>query len=149
MRIGEVAERTQTPIDTIRYYERSGLLPPPGRTASNYRSYAPSQIARLNFIRRCRSLDMSLEEIRTLLVFCEQPARHCDAVNEVIDGHIRHVEERVKQLQRLARELRQLRGVCRAPGSAADCQILNRLRNDSSASRAATRPGRRARASHG
>jgi Cd(II)/Pb(II)-responsive transcriptional regulator len=149
MRIGEVAERTQTPVDTIRYYERLGLLPKPGRTASNYRAYTPGQVERLNFIRRCRGLDMSLEEIRALLVFCDQPQRHCRSVNEVLDEHIRHVEDRISQLQRLARELQQLRGVCRAPGTAGDCQILNQLRHSSSAFAKTASSGRRARASHG
>lgn len=129
MRIGEVATRTRTAVDTIRYYERLGLVPPPGRTASNYRTYAPAHVERLEFIRRCRGLDMSLAEIRALLVFCDQPQRHCDSVNDVLDERIRHVERRIDELQRLARELRQLRGVCRAPGSAADCRILNRLRS--------------------
>lgn len=129
MRIGEVAARTRTAVDTIRYYERLGLVPPPGRTASNYRTYAPAHVERLEFIRRCRGLDMSLAEIRALLVFCDQPQRHCDAVNDVLDQRIHHVEGRIEELQRLARELRQLRGVCRSPGSAADCRILNRLRS--------------------
>ncbi|MDZ7651392.1 MAG: Cd(II)/Pb(II)-responsive transcriptional regulator [Burkholderiaceae bacterium] len=149
MRIGEVAERTQTPVDTIRYYERLGMLPKPGRTASNYRAYTPGQVERLNFIRRCRGLDMSLQEIRALLVFCDQPQQHCRSVNEVLDEHIRHVDERISQLRRLAKELRELRGVCRSPGTAADCQILNQLRHRSSAVRKTASSGRRARASHG
>jgi Cd(II)/Pb(II)-responsive transcriptional regulator len=149
MRIGEVAQRTQTPVDTIRYYERLGLLPKPGRTSSNYRAYTPGQVDRLNFIRRCRGLDMSLEEIRVLLVFCDQPKRHCRSVNDVIEEHIQHVEERISQLQRLARELRQLRGVCRAPGTAGECQILTQLRNAASAGTARAPRRGRARASHG
>lgn len=147
MRIGEVAERTQTPVDTIRYYERLGLLPKPGRTTSNYRAYTSGQIERLNFIRRCRGLDMSLNEIRELLVFCDEPQRHCRAVNDVLDEHIRHVEDRISELRRLTRELRQLRAVCRAPGTAAECRILNTLR--AAVPRKTTAAGRRARASHG
>lgn len=149
MRIGEVAERTQTPVDTIRYYERLGLLPRPARTSSNYRSYLPDQVERLHFIRRCRGLDMSLEEIRTLLVFCDQPHKHCDAVNGVLDEHIRHVVERIIELQRLAKELRQLRNVCRSPGTAADCQILKRLRAARTRPLRAASTGRKTRASHG
>ena len=133
MRIGEVATLTETPVDTIRYYERLGLLPAPARTGSNYRSYSAAQIERLHFIRRCRSLDMSLAEIRSLLVFCDQPQRHCHDVNAVLDEHIRHVDQRIEELSRLARELKQLRAVCRAPGKAADCRILNVLRSDATA----------------
>lgn len=149
MRIGEVAEVTRTPVDTIRYYERLGLLPKPGRTASNYRAYTSGQVERLNFIRRCRSLDMSLDEIRELLVFCDEPQRHCHAVNDVLDGHIRQVEDRIGQLQRLARELRQLRAVCRAPGTAADCRILGRLRSDRPVRSATVTVARKPRAGQG
>lgn len=130
MRIGELAQRTQTPVDTIRYYERLGLLPRPARTTTNYRSYSAAQAERLQFIRRCRSLDMSLDEIRSLLVFCDQPERHCDDVNGTIEAHIRHVDERIEELKRLARELRQLRAACRAPGASAHCQILATLRTE-------------------
>jgi Cd(II)/Pb(II)-responsive transcriptional regulator len=144
MRIGEVADQTQTPVDTIRYYERSGLLPTPARTSSNYRSYSAAQVERLSFIRRCRGLDMSLDEIRSLLVFCDQPQRRCHEVDTVLDDHIRHVDQRIEELNRLARELKQLRAVCRAPGSAANCRILNTLRSDASpASRSAPRHVRR------
>ena len=148
MRIGQMADRTRTPVDTIRYYERQGLLPKPERTASNYRAYPPGHMERLNFIRRCRGLDMSLEEIRALLVFCDQPQLHCRSVNDVLDEHIRHVEDRIQQLRRLAKELRQLHGVCRAPGTAADCQILNALRSNASVPSKPAAIGRRVRASH-
>jgi Cd(II)/Pb(II)-responsive transcriptional regulator len=147
MRIGEVAEKTQTPIDTIRYYEREGLLPAPSRTAANYRTYQGVHVDRLNFIRRCRQLDMSLEEIRALLAFCDRPASRCDLVNTILDEHIQHVEVRMSELRRLAKELRDLRAVCRAPGSADDCEILIQLRKENGSTRGAARP--RARASHG
>lgn len=130
MRIGEIATLTETPVDTIRYYERQGLLPAPARTSSNYRTYSTAQVQRLHFIRRCRSLDMSLAEIRSLLVFCDQPQRHCHDVNAVLDEHIRQVDQRIEELDRLARELKQLRAVCRAPGKAENCRILTTLRSN-------------------
>jgi Cd(II)/Pb(II)-responsive transcriptional regulator len=139
MRIGEVATLTETPVDTIRYYERQGLLPAPARTGANYRAYSTAQVERLHFIRRCRSLDMSLAEIRSLLVFCDQPQRHCQDVNTVLDEHIRQVEQRIEELTRLARELKQLRAVCRAPGKAEHCRILTTLRSDAGRSSASTR----------
>lgn len=129
MRIGEVADRTGTPVDTLRYYERQGLLPPPARTGSNYRSYSDAHVDRLHFIRRCRGLDMTLAEIRSLLVFCDEPQRHCDDVNAMLDERIRHVDQRIEELTRLSRELKQLRGVCRAPGTVRNCRILNTLRS--------------------
>lgn len=132
MRIGEVAELTGTPVDTIRYYERQGLLTAPGRSPANYRTYASEQVDRLHFIRRCRALDISLQEIRSLLVFCDEPGRHCTDVNDLLDEHIRHVDERIEELQRLARDLKQLRSVCRRPGSADRCEILKTLRSGGS-----------------
>ena len=142
MRIGEVADQTGTPVDTLRYYERLGLLPPPARTGSNYRAYSAAHVDRLHFIRRCRGLDMSLAEIRSLLVFCDEPQRHCNDVNAVLDERIRHVDQRIEELTRLSRELKQLRGVCRAPGTAGNCRILNTLR--SSAAPVGRPAGRRA-----
>ena len=129
MRIGEVADRTGTPVDTLRYYERLGLLPPPARTGSNYRSYSAAHVERLHFNRRCRELDMSLAEIRSLLVFCDEPQRHCNDVDAMLDERILHVDQRIEELTRLSRELKQLRAVCRAPGTAGNCRILNSLRS--------------------
>ena len=128
MRIGELARRTATRAETIRYYERIGLLPAPARTSSNYRTYSEQQVARLDFIRRCRGLGMSLGEIGALLQFCDHPLRNCDAVNRLLEEHVRQVETRIAELQSLARQLRELRTVCRVPGRASDCGILQQLR---------------------
>jgi DNA-binding transcriptional MerR regulator len=68
MRIGELAQTSGTPIETIRFYEREGLLPAAARTEGNYRIYTPQHADRLGFIRQCRSLDMTLDEVRVLLV---------------------------------------------------------------------------------
>jgi DNA-binding transcriptional MerR regulator len=128
MRIGELAQRTATAADTIRYYERIGLLQAPARTSSNYRSYSGMQVKRLQFIRRCRSLDIPLADIRDLVRFCSAPRRHCHEVDALLDNHIRQLEVRIDALKVLARELRQLRAVCRNPGAAAGCRILQSLR---------------------
>ena len=128
MRIGELARSAQTRVDTIRFYERIGLLPRPERTASNYRRFSRVHVERLAFIRRCRGLDMSLDEIRELLTFCDEPTRKCGAVNELVDRHIMDVESRIVELQTLARELRRLSKVCRTPARAKDCQVLRALR---------------------
>ena len=128
MRIGEVADQTGTPVDTLRYYERLGCCRRPRGPVRNYRAYSAAHVDRLHFIRRCRGLDMSLAEIRSLLVFCDEPQRHCKDVNAVLDERIRHVDQRIEELTRLSRELKQLRGVCRAPDTAGNCRILNTLR---------------------
>jgi len=137
MKIGDLAKAAKTQTETIRYYEREGLLPAPARTESNYRSYGQEHLARLAFIRACRSLDMTLDEIRSLLRFKEAPAENCGAVDELLDAHIGHVAERIKELKALQTELKELRAQCDAAG--ASCGILDSL--DKRAPKAATKPG--------
>ena len=86
MRIGELAQTSGTPIETIRFYEREGLLPAAARTEGNYRIYTPQHADRLGFIRQCRSLDMTLDEVRVLLRFKDQPLADCGAVLERADA---------------------------------------------------------------
>ncbi len=128
MRIGEVAKEVQIPVDTIRFYERVGLLSKPGRTASNYRTYSNAHVDRLIFIRRCRGLDMSLDEIRLLLQLSGEPQRQCDMVNDILEEHIGQVESRIVELQSLGKQLKQLRTACHGPGKARSCQVLKVLR---------------------
>ena len=125
MKIGELAQATGTPVETIRYYEREGLLAAPARTQSNYRQYDASHVARLSFIRHSRALDMTLEEIRTLLRLKDEPAGSGEAVDALLDAHIGHVAERIRDLQRLQAELKDLRSRCDAAG--ASCGILDTL----------------------
>src|SRR5215831_8486874 len=103
MTIGELARTTGAGIETIRYYEREGLLPKPGRTSGNFRRYGPEHAELLSFIRYCRSLDMALTEIRTLLRFRAAPEKSCGEVNALVDTHIGHVEERIQELRILER----------------------------------------------
>lgn len=125
MKIGELAKATGTQAETIRYYEREGLLAEPARTDSNYRRYDASHVARLSFIRHCRSLDMTLDEIRALLRFKDDPGANCEAVNGLLDEHIAHVAARIQELRRLQGELKDLRAQCDAAG--ASCGILDTL----------------------
>src|SRR6516165_8604835 len=111
-RIGDVVRRAQCPAQTIRYYEREGLLPRPIRTASNYRLYGHAHIELLSFIRHCRSLDMTLKEIRQLLRLREVPQANCDAAHRLLDEHIAHVAVRIEELQALERQLKALRREC-------------------------------------
>jgi Cd(II)/Pb(II)-responsive transcriptional regulator len=105
MRIGELAKCTGAQVETIRYYEREGLLPAPARSEGNYRLYGPSHVERLQFIRHCRSLDMALEEIRSLQAFQDAPEASCSAVNDLLDKHIDHVARRIHELQALQKHL--------------------------------------------
>lgn len=127
LRIGELAKRTNCQIETIRYYEREGLLHAPERTDGNYRLYQDAHVERLRFIRQCRSLDMALDEIRTLLRFCDAPEKNCGEVNELLDEHIGHVARRVAELKVMEKQLKQLRRQCIQARAAKDCGILNEL----------------------
>ena len=120
MRIGELAKAAQTQSETIRYYERQGLLPEAERSHANYRVYSARHIQRLAFIRHCRTLDMTLGEIRTLLHFKDAPEENCAEVNGLLDEHIGHVAVRI-------RELKALREQCVSSQTAADCGILSSL----------------------
>lgn len=127
MRIGQLSEVTGVDIETIRYYEREGLLPAAPRSSGNYRIYGKPHAERLSFIRHCRGLDMALDEIRVLLRFKDSPAENCEQVNSLIDEHIEHVAQRIRELNALARQLKALRGLCLETKEASRCGILNGL----------------------
>ncbi len=127
MKIGELARLTEIPAETIRYYEREGLLPDIRRSSGNYRVYEADDAARLSFIRHCRSLDMTLDEIRLLLRFRDSPAENCSGVNVLLDEHIEHVAARIRELRQLERQLKALREQCEDAGEAARCGILHSL----------------------
>ena len=127
MRIGELSKKTGCDVQTIRYYEREGLLPASARSDANYRIYGSDHLERLSFIRHCRALDMTLEEIRTLLRYRDSPNEACDAVNTLIDEHIEHVVTRIASLQELEKQLKALRVRCSLPRHAKDCGILQGL----------------------
>ncbi|WP_151447652.1 Cd(II)/Pb(II)-responsive transcriptional regulator [Lacisediminimonas profundi] len=127
MKIGELADLTGTQVETIRYYEREGLLPAPARSEGNFRIYADEHAQRLSFIRHCRSLDMTLDEIRQLLRFKDSPDEDCGDVNRLLDAHIGHVADRIRELRGLEKQLKALRQRCHSEQDAAHCGILNAL----------------------
>ncbi len=127
MKIGELAAKAQTPVETIRYYEREGLLPAAARTDSNYRIYGAAHAERLAFIRHCRSLDMTLDEVRVLLRFRDAPHQDCGDVDALLDAHIGHVTARIRELRQLETELKALRARCAGPHDGAACGILSGL----------------------
>lgn len=140
MKISELAQRTATPADTIRYYERERLLPAPARGDNNYRVYGPEHLERLTFIRQARGLDMSLDEIRTLLRWRDQPGADCGAVNALVDAHIGHISTRIRELRALERQLKALRAQCRLASDTAHCGILVGLSQAEAAAPPAPRP---------
>lgn len=147
MKIGELATATGITPASIRFYETEGLLPAPGRTDSNYRDYAEDHVERLHFIRRCRSLDMELDEIRALLRFKDAPGEDCAGVNQLLDEHIGHVGKRVRELRALETQLKVLRQQCNQVDGTKPCGILQEL---SSGAESAQRPSsRHVRGVHG
>ena len=104
-------------------------MPEPGRSPSNYRVYGPSHVQQLSFIRHCRSLDMTLDEIRVLLHFKDAPDEKCGAVDALLQEHIRHVVSRIRELQALESELRSLQQQCSPGHLAGECGILGGLAN--------------------
>jgi len=127
MRIGELARRADCPIETVRYYEKEGLLAAPRRSGANYRDYGAAHLERLAFIRRCRSLDMSLPEVRALLEAIERPGADCGPVDELLDAHIGHVAARIADLERLKEELDSIRAHCAGRRPASACGIVETL----------------------
>lgn len=142
MKIGALAEATGTPVETIRFYEREGLLPPPARADNNYRVYLPAHVERLAFVRQCRNLDMTLDEVRALIRLRDAPQQDCREVNALLDEHIDHVAQRLRELRALEKDLKALRARCTSPHAVADCGILDGI-DRAAASTAAAPPRRR------
>jgi Cd(II)/Pb(II)-responsive transcriptional regulator len=141
MRIGDLAESTGTAVETIRFYEREGLIPAAQRADNNYRMYTAAHVERLAFIRHCRNLDMTLDEIRTLLRLRDAPLQDCGEVNALLDEHIGHVAHRIRELRTLEKDLKALRARCGTPHTMDQCGILNEL--DSAAAQSASAPPHR------
>jgi len=127
MRIGELSKAVGCDVETVRYYERIGLLPDPERNQSGYRSYSEEHFERLKFIRHCRALQMSLADIGTLLSLRAKPAENCVDVNDLLDQHIMHIQERMASLAALKTQLLELRCKCNQSAAIRDCAILQRL----------------------
>lgn len=123
--IGKLAQQAGVNIDTIRYYERSGLLPEPQRRASGYRDYSSDAVARLQFIRRAKTLGFSLEEISELLNLSR---RHdVKAVKAAAQSRLQSVELKITELQRIRKGLRELITACPGQGDPGDCPIIAAL----------------------
>lgn len=123
--IGRLGERTGVNIETIRYYEKIGLLPEPERTAAGYRQYGDSHLRRLHFIRRGRDLGFSIEAIRALLRLSEHPENPCQDADRMASEHLAEVERKIEELGRLRDALREMTNCCAS--SVAECRIIDAL----------------------
>jgi Cu(I)-responsive transcriptional regulator len=121
--IGKLASATGVNVETIRYYERAGLVSPPARTDGNYRSYGSDDVARLRFIRRTRDLGFSLEQIRALLSIAGQRDSSCGTVDVIATEHLTEVDRKIADLTALRRELADAVTSCKG-GTVAECRIL-------------------------
>lgn len=127
IKIGELAKKTGCLVETIRYYEREGLLSEPIRSDGNYRLYGNAHVERLRFIRQCRSLGMTLAQTRKLLNLRDAPEESCREVDTLIDEHICHVIDRIAEMKSLQKQLKELRNRCQRTEAVKNCQILQSL----------------------
>lgn len=124
--IGQLARQTGTRAETIRYYEKIGLLDAPLRSEGNYRHYGMRDQRRLSFVRRARELGFPIGQIRELIAFGEQREHACSPVDDVVKAHIVDIARRIRDLQALHDELERM--ICNCPGGrVADCQVLEAL----------------------
>lgn len=127
MKISDLARATGVDVETIRYYEKAGLLPAPAREANNYRSYGAAHLERLAFVRHCRALDMPLADVRRLLDLADRAPEQDSCSAALVEAQLRRVRARLKSLRALERQLAQLRQRCHADHSAHECGILHEL----------------------
>ena len=127
MKIGAVATRADVNIQTVRYYERRGLLAKPPRTESNYRLYSEDSVRRVRFVKRAQQLGFTLKEIKDLLALRLKPTSRSSAVKERATAKIAAIEEKVRTLQRMKRALTKLTAACDGCGSTNECPILEAL----------------------
>nr|WP_296015130.1 Cd(II)/Pb(II)-responsive transcriptional regulator [uncultured Acidovorax sp.] len=124
-RIGEAAQQSGVSAANIRYYEKEGLLSPSVRGDNSYRLYSGTDVHQLRFIRLCRAMDMSLDEVRSLLALDLRRKEDCDAARDTLDEHLQHVRGRLAELQALEADLLALRSRC--DGSDDHCHIIEAL----------------------
>lgn len=131
MRIGELARHAGVGADTVRFYEREGLLPAPPRSAAGYRRYGAGDIARVRFIRRAKNLGFTLEQIGELLSLSAR--RDVRAVKRAAEARLAEVERKIAELQRIRRGLRELVQACPGHGPTEHCPIVQALAGEEAA----------------
>lgn len=127
MKIGELAKGAGVDVQTVRFYEKEGLIDAPARTASGYRAYGPAHLERLHFIRHCRSLDMPLADVRRMLALSRDPAADCGEVDSMVHAHLARVRAKLTALRELETQIARLDSQCNAGHRVADCGVLQEL----------------------
>ncbi|MBA1148868.1 helix-turn-helix domain-containing protein [Ectothiorhodospiraceae bacterium WFHF3C12] len=126
MRIGELANETGVNIETIRFYEREGILPAPEREANNYRVYAPTHLRRLRFVRRARDLGFTLDDVRALLSMVDGGDYTCATVKSLGEEHLEDVRAKIADLRRMEEALAEVVACCSGEQTP-DCSMLETL----------------------
>ncbi|MFT4055586.1 MAG: helix-turn-helix domain-containing protein [Novosphingobium sp.] len=137
--IGDLGKATNTKVETVRYYERIGLLPKPPRSAGNYRTYGTAELGRLSFIRRARDLGFPLDQVRTLLSLSDDRTRDCSGIDRIASEHLREVDRKLADLTALRRELKAVIDSCDG-GTVAQCRIIEALAPASGAATGGHKP---------
>ncbi|TDI28474.1 MAG: heavy metal-responsive transcriptional regulator [Acidobacteria bacterium] len=127
MTIGHLARRAEVATSTVRYYERIRLLTPPRRTESNYRLYTGDTVERLRFIRAAQVAGLTLADIRTLLAYRDGETAPCAEIQTLLESRLSQVEDNLRELRHVRRELRSFLDVCRHNSSTESCQVLSSL----------------------
>lgn len=128
--IGEAAARARVPVDTLRYYERRGIIPRPRRSASNYRLYPPETVTRLRFVKRAQELGFSLDEIKELLSLRALPRARCTSARRRAEERMRAIDAKMRVLGGMRRALNRLVRECSGERPVSDCVILRALEEE-------------------
>lgn len=128
LKIGQLASKTGISIETIRYYEKIGLMPAAIRSTNNYRHYAEQHVQQLMFVSHCREINLSLDTIKQLTELFAHPQQDCGQVNAIIDAQISRVNQKIENMLALKDHLSQLRSKCQQHVRVQDCGILNQLK---------------------
>ncbi|OAO04844.1 MerR family transcriptional regulator [Sphingomonadales bacterium EhC05] len=126
MKIGALAKATGTKVETVRYYEKIGLLPLAARTTANYRDYGSEHLARLSFIRRARDLGFTLKALSELLTLSDDREQSCEAVDDIASRHLAKIDQKIDDLTTLRSELDRVISACQH-GKVGDCKIIETL----------------------
>jgi MerR family mercuric resistance operon transcriptional regulator len=125
--IGKLAGETGVNVDTIRFWERQGLIPEPPRTAAGYRMYKHETVRRIHFIRHAKDLGFSLKETVELLSLRMDPGTRCSEVRERTEGKLADIDQKITTLKRMRKVLRRLADSCPGEGPVTECPILEAL----------------------
>jgi DNA-binding transcriptional MerR regulator len=126
MQIGELSREAGVNIETIRYYERIGILPKPARQSNGRRTYSPADAERLGFVRHARDLGIDLANVRVLLALQEQPEASCEDASRIAQSQLHAVEDRIARLLKLRDELSRMISACEC-GTVSECRVIEAL----------------------